>query len=217
MRRVFAGAGCSRIDIRPVLLRPGRISTGRISTGRSPASRSPPSRAFHSFGAFRVTLLTRLGGAHEVGTDERLPSVRQLASDLEVAPGTVAKAYRPLEAEGLVVSRVGSETRVSEQVAVVPSSVVQAARRLVTIGRREGLDLDAVIRVLRTMWGARPSQPMGDWLVPPLLPLVRSGDRCPTRPSPRPRRRPPKRARRGGHVSAASRPGARSCATSPWC
>lgn len=113
-------------------------------------------------------MLTRLGGAHEVGTDERLPSARQLASDLEVAPGTVAKAYRPLEAEGLVVSRVGSETRVSEQVAVVPSSVVQAARRLVTIGRREGLDLDAVIRVLRTMWGARPSQPMGDWLVPPL-------------------------------------------------
>lgn len=97
-------------------------------------------------------MLTRLGGAHEVGTDERLPSARQLASDLAVAPGTVAKAYRPLEAEGLVVSRVGSETRVSEQVAVVPSSVVQAARRLVTIGRREGLDLDAVIRVLRTMW-----------------------------------------------------------------
>src|SRR5699024_4711002 len=151
------------------------------------------------------------------GTDERLPSVRQLASDLEVAPGTVAKAYRPLEAEGLVVSRVGSETRVSEQVAVVPSSVVQAARRLVTIGRREGLDLDAVIRVLRTMWGARPSQPMGDWLVPPPRPLVRSGDRCPPRPSPRPRRRRPRRARRAGRVSATARPGARSCATSPWC
>src|SRR5699024_8490657 len=105
MLRVVARSGCSSIDSRPVLSRPGRI----------PAARPPPSRAFHSFGAFRVTLLTRLGGAHEVGTDERLPSVRQLASDLEVAPGTVAKAYRPLEAEGLVVSRVGSETRVSEQ------------------------------------------------------------------------------------------------------
>lgn len=87
-----------------------------------------------------------------LGTGERLPSVRQLASDLEVAPGTVAKAYRSLEAEGMVVSRVGSGTRVSEQAAVVPSSVAQAARRLVTTSRREGLDLDATIRVLRTMW-----------------------------------------------------------------
>src|SRR5690625_19518 len=138
MLRVFARSGCSRIDIRPVLTRPGRSCSGLSCTGRSPATRRPPLAACHSFGAFRVSLLTRLGGAHEGGTDERLPSVRQLASDLEVAPGTVAKAYRPLEAEGLVVSRVGSETRVSEQVTLVPSSVIQGPRRLVIIGRCEG-------------------------------------------------------------------------------
>lgn len=88
----------------------------------------------------------------QLGTDERLPSVRQLAADLDVAPGTVAKAYRSLEAEGAIVSRAGAGTRVSAQAAVVPSSVAQAARRLATTSRREGLSLEETVRVLRTMW-----------------------------------------------------------------
>ncbi len=45
-----------------------------------------------------------LAGTLPEGT--RLPSIRQLASDLELAPGTVARAYRELETEGLVSSRV---------------------------------------------------------------------------------------------------------------
>lgn len=35
----------------------------------------------------------------------RLPPIRQLASDLGLAPGTVARAYRELENDRLVVSR----------------------------------------------------------------------------------------------------------------
>ena len=42
----------------------------------------------------------------------RLPSIRQLAADLELAPGTVARAYRELEAAGLVESRGRCGTRV---------------------------------------------------------------------------------------------------------
>ncbi len=42
-------------------------------------------------------------GAMSEGT--RLPPVRQLASDLELAPNTVARAYRELEQEGLIVTR----------------------------------------------------------------------------------------------------------------
>ena len=83
---------------------------------------------------------------------ERLPSVRQLASDLQVAPGTVAKAYRALEAEGLVVSRAGSGTRVSEDASAVTPAVARAARRLAAAGLEDGMELEDVVRVLRAVW-----------------------------------------------------------------
>jgi DNA-binding transcriptional regulator YhcF (GntR family) len=37
--------------------------------------------------------------------DERLPTVRQLAADLQLAPNTVARAYRELEASGVLETR----------------------------------------------------------------------------------------------------------------
>jgi GntR family transcriptional regulator len=43
---------------------------------------------------------------------DRLPPLRQLAADLGLALGTVARTYRELEAAGLVVSRRGGGTRV---------------------------------------------------------------------------------------------------------
>ncbi len=44
---------------------------------------------------------------------QRLPSVRQLASDLSLAAGTVARAFAELEKGGLVLSRRGAGTRVT--------------------------------------------------------------------------------------------------------
>lgn len=49
-------------------------------------------------------------GAVPVGA--RLPPVRQLAADLGLATGTVARAYRELESAGLVTGRRGGGTRV---------------------------------------------------------------------------------------------------------
>lgn len=45
---------------------------------------------------------------------DRLPSVRQLAGDLGLAVGTVARAYRELEAIGLLQSRRAGGTRVAD-------------------------------------------------------------------------------------------------------
>lgn len=50
-------------------------------------------------------------GALPEGT--RLSPVRQLAGDLGLAVGTVARAYRELEADALVVTRRGGGTRVA--------------------------------------------------------------------------------------------------------
>ena len=44
---------------------------------------------------------------------QRLPAVRQLAGDLHVAPGTVARAYKELETAGLLITRRGAGTRVA--------------------------------------------------------------------------------------------------------
>jgi GntR family transcriptional regulator len=72
----------------------------------------------------------------------RLPPVRQLASDLGLATGTVARAYRELEGAALVVSRRGGGTRVAvppapstpgerdELLAAQAEAYVVAARRL---------------------------------------------------------------------------------------
>lgn len=87
-----------------------------------------------------------------LGRDQRLPSVRQLAGDLGVAPGTVAKAYRALEADGTLVTRIGSGTRVGSEAAATPGSIIDAAAQLATAGRREGVTIDEAIRVLRALW-----------------------------------------------------------------
>ncbi|WP_030348802.1 GntR family transcriptional regulator [Streptomyces sp. NRRL S-1022] len=44
---------------------------------------------------------------------ERLPTVRQLAADLGLAAGTVARAYRELETACLIRTRRGAGTRVA--------------------------------------------------------------------------------------------------------
>jgi DNA-binding transcriptional regulator YhcF (GntR family) len=45
---------------------------------------------------------------------DRLPPLRQLAGDLGLAVGTVARTYRELEAAGLLASRRGGGTRVAD-------------------------------------------------------------------------------------------------------
>lgn len=91
----------------------------------------------------------------QLGSGERLPTVRQTATDLGVAPGTVAKAYKMLESEGVVDTRVGSGTRVAASAAVLPGAVVRSVRELVAQASAAGLEPDDVIDALRAMWGAR--------------------------------------------------------------
>lgn len=45
----------------------------------------------------------------------QLPPIRQLADDLDLAPGTVARAYRELDAQGLTSARPRRGTVVTEQ------------------------------------------------------------------------------------------------------
>jgi GntR family transcriptional regulator len=54
-------------------------------------------------------------GTLQVG--DQLPTVREVVADLAINPNTVAKAYRTLEQDGLVVARQGRGTFVSSTLA----------------------------------------------------------------------------------------------------
>jgi DNA-binding transcriptional regulator YhcF (GntR family) len=54
-------------------------------------------------------------GTIDVG--DQLPTVREVVADLAINPNTVAKAYRDLEREGLVIARQGRGTFVANTLA----------------------------------------------------------------------------------------------------
>jgi DNA-binding transcriptional regulator YhcF (GntR family) len=87
----------------------------------------------------------------------RLPPVRALAGDLELAPNTVAKAYRALEDQGLIVGRGRRGTFVTDR---LPKRLTgrelrlgEAADAFVRRGKQLGFGDDdirrALIRTLR--------------------------------------------------------------------
>lgn len=71
-----------------------------------PASHVPP------FEQLRAGLVDAVSTG-ELSAGARLPTVRRLAEDLGVAPGTVARAYRELESAGVIETRGRNGTFVS--------------------------------------------------------------------------------------------------------
>jgi len=57
--------------------------------------------------------------------EERLPTVRQLAEQIAINPNTIAKAYRQLEQEGIIVTRAGAGAFVAN----LDSNLSRAVRR----------------------------------------------------------------------------------------
>lgn len=87
---------------------------------------------------------------------DRLPPLRQLAADLGLAVGTVARTYRELEVAGVVVSRRGGGTRV----AAVPSSgsdpaeaLTDRAAAFVREGRLLGADDEQIVSAVARALG----------------------------------------------------------------
>lgn len=82
--------------------------------------------------------LRRLIVSGALPPDEKLPSVRELASQLVINPNTIQRAYRELEHEGYIVSVPGKGSFASAQ------SGVDAMRREELLGRLD----DAVEELL---------------------------------------------------------------------
>jgi DNA-binding transcriptional regulator YhcF (GntR family) len=87
-------------------------------------------------------------GSGALSPGDRLPPLRQLAADLGLAVGTVARTYRELESADLVASRRGGGTRVRADLprpAVDPlRSLLDRAAAFVREARLLGADDDAI-------------------------------------------------------------------------
>ena len=86
-----------------------------------------------------------------LGIGDQLPTVREVVADLAINPNTVAKAYRELEREGLVLARQGRGTFIVGTLAQDSLHHHDALRaeleRWLAAARRAGLD-DESIRAL---------------------------------------------------------------------
>jgi DNA-binding transcriptional regulator YhcF (GntR family) len=92
------------------------------------------------------------GGTLSAGT--KLPTVRQLATDLGLATNTVAKAYRELESDGVISTDGRRGSFVSSTVVSGGSApdLRAAAEAYVLVARRAGLSQPEALRLVEQSW-----------------------------------------------------------------
>ena len=107
------------------------------------------------FEQIRVQIESQIMGG-TIGPAQRLPTVRQLASDLGIAPGTVNRAYAILEASGMIQTEGRRGTRVADNIED-RSDVLDAALDFALTARSSGFSLDQAILALRASWDVDPA------------------------------------------------------------
>ena len=96
--------------------------------------------------------LVALISSGELPVGDRLPPLRQLAGDLGLAVGTVARAYRELEAAGLVVSRRGAGTRVATTPPRDANELEAASSAFILRARASGASIEQALDAVRRAW-----------------------------------------------------------------
>lgn len=93
-------------------------------------------------------------GVLPVGT--RLPAIRQLAADLGLAGGTVARAYRELEQQGVIATRGRHGTFVEAPARRTRDreELNAAARAFAIHAKQMGIDRDSAVESIRRAFGA---------------------------------------------------------------
>lgn len=98
----------------------------------------------------------------ELAEGTRLPSIREMAAQLEINARTVSRAYEVLDKEGLVVLQQGRGVFVTSPQATVPTKqrrplLMEQIRRLLAEATRMGASREEVLQIMQNamkeMWG----------------------------------------------------------------
>ena len=117
-----------------------------------PASSVPP------FEQLRGGLVEAIGRG-ELAAGTRLPTVRGLAESLGVAAGTVARAYRELEASAVIETRGRSGSFVSPHGDATQREIQRAAAVFAEHVRRLHVEPDAAISMVASALGLATDAP----------------------------------------------------------
>jgi DNA-binding transcriptional regulator YhcF (GntR family) len=119
-------------------------------TASAPGLRIDPHGDVPPFEQLRAQLARQAAdGTLPAGT--KLPTVRGLADDLGLAPGTVARAYKELESDGVIETQ-GRRGTFVRSAAAGGDAVTAAVTALVASARRDGLTLPETQRLVERAW-----------------------------------------------------------------
>jgi DNA-binding transcriptional regulator YhcF (GntR family) len=98
--------------------------------------------------------IARLVAAGELPAGTRLPTVRQLGTELGLAANTVARSYRELEADGVLVTagRRGTFVHSDTLHDAAPAEIASRAQDYATAARRAGLSVTEAVQLVEHAW-----------------------------------------------------------------
>jgi len=99
----------------------------------------------------RIQIASRVASG-SLAPGARLPTVRALAAELGLAVNTVARVYRELERDGVVVTEGRRGTFVAASSAASTSDANAAASTYVAAARRLGLGRTEATRLVEQQW-----------------------------------------------------------------
>jgi len=115
-----------------------------------------PTSAVPPYEQLRTAIAAQVASG-ELPAGTRLPTVRALAADLGLAANTVARAYRELEADGVIATAGRRGTFVSSEVVTAPPArAEQLAGEYAAAARRLGLTCAEATALVERAWSTRP-------------------------------------------------------------
>jgi GntR family transcriptional regulator len=92
----------------------------------------------------------------EIKDGEMLPSIRDLASSIRVNPNTVARSYREMESEGIVVARQGLGYIIITNRNQIRKIILEELKKdlsdYLIRYQKLGVTLDEILEVIKTLW-----------------------------------------------------------------